>query len=129
MFAFFLAATAFNLVCTGTADEIWVGGSTKEPYAETFRIDLDTKMWCSGDCRSPKPIKAVEPTRIVLQDEKIDTPRQFSKVSEEFNRELGIYIYNRETGISLTPSSRLSARSGRCEKREFTGFPKFETQF
>lgn len=115
-----LAASAFNLFCTGTmyvhnpADPY----SAPETYgiSETYRIDLDKRRWCRDECSSTLPILKVEATSITLQD--IATPT--------LNVQGYTLTIDRETGLlfsKLVVGGIESRAVEQCEVRPFGGFP------
>ncbi|WP_066798603.1 hypothetical protein [Sphingomonas soli] len=115
-----VAASAFNLLCTGTtylhnpADPY----SAPETYqtSETYRIDLKKGRWCLDRCTSTIAIAKIEPTVITLQD--IATPI--------FDVQAYSVTIDRETGLLLAKLvvRGIESRSVlQCELRPFTGFP------
>lgn len=123
------AILAFNLLCTGTQSVIGVGvGDSGKPYASEYRIDLEAGKWCESDCKALHQLASVQPTQITLQD------------TSEGNAAAGegtvVNFINRETGVHYSLASsgkaynRISIKwKGQCERKPFTGFPKFETKF
>ena len=69
----------FDLVCTGvtTESEPRLAGVT--PFSARYSIDLEAGQYCperDRRCKAPLPIKAVEPDRIILnQDWKVPDTR------------------------------------------------------
>lgn len=125
------AAAAFNLVCSGTlTSSSFVGGEKSEPFTYIYRLDIDRKIYCDGDCKATRPIEAIQPTQIMLSSSNVDTPSE---------RATSFTMIDRETGAfqsSSTSSQRGDRRTilvmkwtGQCEKAAFTGFPKFDTKF
>jgi hypothetical protein len=115
-----VAASAFNLLCTGTTYVRDPGDpySAPETYqtSETYRIDLKKGRWCLDRCSSTIAIAKIEPTTITLQD--ITTPI--------FNVQAYTVTIDRETGqlFSKLVVRGMESRSVlQCELRPFTGFP------
>ena len=111
---------AFNLICTGTT---YIGATRLDalkkenqlPYAQTFRIDLNERRWCSGKCETTSPIYNIGATTIMLKLEQ----------DKEANTESFISI-NREDGKVLDRTivdTMLIMNTGQCERAPFTGFP------
>ena len=111
---------AFNLICTGTT---FLGSGTdalkKEnqfAYSETFRVDLHSGRWCSGNCATTSPIYSVDPTKIMLKLEEDKTMGWESFIL--LNREDGSILDRTKMGGELMAMS-----TGNCERAPFTGFP------
>lgn len=105
-------AAAFNLVCTGSyvthGDE-----ATRRPFSQTFRIDLEKKQWCMGDCQETRDIYLLAPRTITLQ---------LYAEGDDY----GVTVLNRESGTMTNRSSQkgvASAGEATCERQPFTGFP------
>lgn len=110
------AVTAFNLVCSGTT---FIGDVKKEnqsAYAATFRIDLNAKRWCVGQCETTSPIFGISSTQIILKLEEDKNSGYESFIS--LNRENGAILDR--TKIDYKP---FIMQSGKCERAPFTGFP------
>lgn len=125
----FQAAMTFNLICAGTlTTETFHGGRQSEPYRYEYRIDLDRRKWCDGDCRTLHDIAEVQPTALVLEP-----PRDIDTLAR---REFYMGSINRETGRHsvLSTSGRrerilIMRWEGQCERAPFSGFPDFPTRF
>jgi len=123
------SANAFNLNCSGSLRTLmpYLLKDETEPYSKTYRIDLDAKKWCDGECKAQFDIAEVTPLAIILQDKNIDTPREHQKVRAQISRETGAeYIYA-NSGVGRMRMTMVW--DGRCEKAAFSGFPRFETKF
>jgi len=115
----------FNLVCTGTHTHRTMSGDKDEPWSETYRIDLDAKVYCTGACIGNSPLADVSPTRIDFWPHKTEET-QTSKVSSGFavNRETG-----KLTGFMSSEDPRrfasmiLDEWDADCIRAEFSGFP------
>lgn len=121
------AAAAFNLVCNGTLNHEAFQDRGSEPYSRTLRLDLAAKKYCEGECKALLDIVDIQPTKITLHDEKVDTPRERRFVSETIDRETG-----RHSGLSTSGvGSRILIMNweGQCQSAVFTGFPDFKTKF
>lgn len=123
-----LALAAFNLICTGTLTSKSVDQEVTKPYSIEYRVNLDEGLWCDGECKVIKQIQEVQPTQLTLMDF-----RGFGVLGRQWtnirvNRETGkhIAVESFDQG-SLTAS--LSNWDGKCERKEFTGFPEFKTKF
>jgi hypothetical protein len=107
-----VAATAFNLVCSGTTTESSAGKPDKEtPFHHVYRIDLHKLAWCIDECQG-----GIAPIMSVTQQE---------------IRMLGgtdyIVVFNRETrGIvrDLGYPGDEAIDSGKCKEAPFTQFPQ-----
>lgn len=114
------SGATFNLNCTGTYT--W-GKMLSKPEQETqitvtYRVDLDSGRWCSGECKTTAQFYRVTDTQIVF------------RLSED--KEVGtdtITTVNRESGEYLDRDRLLFANLvfmtiGTCERAPFTGFPE-----
>ena len=115
--ALLAAATAFNLVCTGTESHILerhtVPGLPDAPLQLVLRIDLAQGRWCENECSSTLPIASIAATRIALQDDRGDlTSKQLF-----LNREDGSIHRRDQTGDFVV------VQIGQCRPAPFTGFP------
>lgn len=125
---FFLGALAaassllFNLDCTGTRTvDSWVGLS-RTPISNTqvrasFRVDLKSGLWCSGDCSTTSALADVNDGFVVFQKSSGDSGRSFTRV-------------NRRTGelqeldrTDLLKAMLVTSTNGTCERKPFGGFP------
>lgn len=117
------AAAAFNLTCTGTVKHLGVAPEEK-PFSRTIVLDLDARKWCEDDCKSVYDIQDIQSTSIMLVEDAKVTPGVGRYSQRKFvNRETGTY------SATLDGYGSLSIYTGKCEKADFTGFPKFETKF
>jgi hypothetical protein len=71
-----LAAAAFNLICTGTQTTDSIIGHDTKPYETTYRVNLDVKKWCEGQCKAHHDIVSIQPAELRLQDKNKDTPSE-----------------------------------------------------
>src|SRR6187551_2871624 len=66
------AIVAFNLVCSGMMRTGPVGlvlhEDSGEPFTITYRIDLDSRRWCSDSCAETEALDSVFEGQIVLRD-------------------------------------------------------------
>lgn len=109
-------ASAFNLVCSGTATTISGKGKSPQslPFEEVYRVDLERMRWCKGACAQTLPLFKVTNERITFS--LVDTPAGDS-LDTSVNRESGQFL-------SLMVSGNfLHSEDGVCEAAPFTGFP------
>lgn len=121
------AATAFNLICSGTLSHKSYDNEGTEPFTRTLRIDLAAGKYCDGECKARFDIQEVQPSFIHLRKIKVDTPRERRFVDETIDRETGRYSALSTSGIRF--SIVILEWEGKCEKSDFTGFPDFQTKF
>jgi hypothetical protein len=121
------AATAFNLVCSGTMSHESYFDKGSEPFIRTLRIDLHAKKYCDGDCKAQFDIEEVQPSFIRLKKLETDTPRERRFIDETIDRETGRYSGLRTSGTGT--GILIMKWEGQCEKADFTGFPDLETKF
>jgi hypothetical protein len=111
------ASLAFNLACTVTERAGPLGLSVPDgppvTFAITYRVDLDRRRWCSGDCARTEALGSVIFGRILLLDER--GPRGRHVI--EFDPATG------RLSDALTDSDRQVLRNGTCTRTDFTGFP------
>lgn len=114
---FILAAlSAFNLTCV-TEYISFDGGPPKKQDGNTgptFRINLETRRYCGGDCSETKPIARVTPTELILEAQESGQIQE----SLEINRESGSY-----RSIIRAGSQPPFIAIGTCRASAFTGFP------
>ena len=123
------AILAFNLLCTGNLTASGFGiDDTPKPYSSEYRIDIESGQWCESECKTIFAIASVQTTQITLEET--------SKISPTGGEESLKNFVNRETGehrvfsLSGRKYQRFSITwKGQCERKPFTGFPKFETKF
>jgi len=123
------AAATFNLVCSGTATTTGsLSSPSSKPWSQTFRIDLDQKRWCDGDCRDTGPIADVSATKLILENKDTNSPGGRITSFTAIDRETGAY---QSSLIIKLIHSRPSVDEwkGACTLAPFTGFPKVETKF
>lgn len=130
MNAIALAAAAFNLVCAGTQTADSIAGQDTKAYEATYRLNLDEKKWCEGECKARQDIASIQPAELRLQDEHKDTPSERSMLLNAINRETGAQAI---TATYANPHDRRSTITmkweGTCAKATFTGFPDVATKF
>ena len=124
------SAATFNLVCSGTLESKSVYSETSAPYSYTYRIDLDKKVYCDGECKATHAIAEIQPTQIILSQTKVDSPSETSWSVNRVDRETGIH---KVVASHKNPRNRVDMSimtwNGTCEKQPFSGFPTFETKF
>lgn len=117
------AATAFNLLCSGTIIDVRPGDPSSlvnpvtRPFVMEFRVDLDRGRWCFHDaCDISFPIASVTDTQIVLMSSEDRSARPTGRYIEA----------NRENGEFLMRSGHIQTievRRGTCERRPSPGLP------
>lgn len=111
------ASLAFNLACTGTERDGPLGLSVPDrppaSFTITYRIDLDLRLWCSGDCERTEALGNVVFGRILLRDESGNRGRHVV----EFDPATGRLTDTRTDG------DRQVLRHGTCTRESFSGFP------
>lgn len=121
------AAMAFNMQCAGRAQVIQITGpfqsktTSDQPFAETFRVDLETGRWCSGPCVKTFPLKGVTEHFITLDAH--DSSEGETIIDDEMivHRETGDYIARTRFGSLF--SMAVNYTKAVCERAPFTGFP------
>ena len=112
-----LAASAFNLVCSGAM----VTSDRSTPPAPTnfeLRIDLNASRWCNGDCLETKPIDTVTDTVIGLEAYHLGPFFIITTVSRESGR------YESKMEADINGERVIIATNAQCELAPFTGFPQ-----
>ena len=111
------AALAFNLACTGTelAGPLGLSRPDQVPasFAITYRVDLDLRRWCSGECERTEELGDVLFTHILLRDRTSPSGRH-------------VIDFDPATGRltdTLTDGDRQVLRQGTCTREAFSGFP------
>ena len=107
-----VAATAFNLVCSGTTTESSNGKPDKEAsFHHVYHIDLDKRVWCIDECRwGIAPIMSVTQKEINLLG------------GSDYE-----VFFDRETGRIVRILGTLGDQeidAGKCEQAPFTQFPE-----
>lgn len=108
-------AAAFNLVCSGTIRSGPLGLALPEqggePVEITYRIDLESRSWCSDVCATTEPL-AVSGGQIVLRE-------RYRAAGSS------VVIFVPATGRftdTLIEGDTAILRSGTCAPAPFTGF-------
>ena len=112
-----LAANQYDLTCKGTEQK--ETGKPATPWAETFRIDLDAKRWCRGDCRTAARIDAVTPDEIVISNSRA-TSGGPNGTALSFSRTSGDVREYMDAGWS---GSSFDIAKGKCTRDLFSGMP------
>jgi hypothetical protein len=111
-------AAAFNLVCavgetrSTTADGT---GSTDKDVTIVFHVDLDRKLWCTGDCAIVRPIASLTDRHINFAYAEDETVPALLSIQTE--RDPWILNSSSQTGNAIVVSL------GPCKQTAFTGFP------
>ena len=115
---------AFTLLCEGTTTTAnGYGSIRREPYSYRYRIDLDKRQWCDGDCKFLRPIHKADRKAIVLSppERRRGLWSGLNISNETIDRATGRHTTRHRSG---KPNSRLVIRSdGECEAGQFSGFP------
>ena len=82
------AVAAFNLVCTGMlSTESLPLGKQSRPYTVVYRVDLDAKKWCDGECKGTHPIYEVQPGFLKLEEpQNVDGPSERKYFDSQIDR-------------------------------------------
>ena len=112
-----MAANQYDLVCKGTEQK--QTGKPATPWTETFRIDLDAKRWCRGDCRTAARIDSITADDIVITDSRA-TVGGPSGMAATFSRTTGEVREYMNAGYS---GSSFDIASGKCTRDLFSGMP------
>lgn len=111
-------ATQFDLVCSGTRQTTLDGPAAPLDYR--LRVDLDAGRWCWDACERTFQIADVAPDRLVLQSERVDTPRKRSTTDNTVSRTTGEH---RSIWIETRPMPTYFETKGQCDPAAFSGFP------
>jgi hypothetical protein len=113
-----LPVRQFDLECSGKSQ---TAVSTANPSERTFtkrlRIDLDTGLYCFGECIEARKIAQVDDQTLLLTD-------RIAK--DQSSRERTEYLFAQKVYRSMymaKPSYR-SLEMGTCKVLEFSGIPK-----
>ncbi|WP_076073100.1 hypothetical protein [Sphingomonas montana] len=111
------SANQFDLVCKGKEQK--KTGVPASAWNERFRLDLDTKRWCRGTCKTPAAIDTVTADEIRISDSRaaIGGP---ADVQLSFARTSGKVSESIMMGWS---GSGASLAEGSCRREFFSGFP------
>ena len=111
------AIVAFNLVCSGMMRTGPVGlvlpEEGGEPFTVTYRIDLDSRRWCSDACAETESLDSVFEGEIVLRDRHEPDWSQVVTISPAVGR----------FSDTLIEGNTATLRSGTCQAEAFAGFP------
>jgi hypothetical protein len=115
---------AFTLLCEGTTTTANGFGSVRrEPYSYGYRIDLETRQWCDGDCKFLRPVHKADRKTIILSppERRRGLWSGLNISNETIDRTTGRHTIRSRSG---KPNSRLVMRSdGECEAGQSSGFP------
>lgn len=111
------AANQYDLNCKGTEQK--QTGKPATPWAETFRIDLDAKRWCRGDCRTAARIDSVTADDIVITNSRA-TSGGPNGTALAFSRTTGEVREYMDSGWS---GSSFDIAKGKCTRDLFSGMP------
>ena len=124
-------ADTFDLECAGTlTSQSYYSGKTTEPYTSHYRLDLTSKQWCEGECVALHPLIAAQPTFLVLEQTKTDTPSETKTIQNQIDRRTGQQTVFLLSAYPGHPSESMIMKwEGTCRRLDFTGFPTFRTAF
>ncbi len=115
---------AFDLVCTGQSTLSDVIGFSSTPFGapskieRRFRVDLQTRRWCEGECSGTHELKSVTDTQIIFSESESTDSDQVTAVS----RENGHFVDR--TRIISPKVISVFMTDGTCARADFSGFPK-----
>ena len=112
-----LAANQYDLSCKGTEQK--ETGKPATPWAETFRLDLDAKRWCRGDCRTAALIDSVTADEIGIANSRA-TSGGPAGTALSFSRTTGEVREYMNAGWS---GSSFDIATGKCTRELFSGLP------
>jgi hypothetical protein len=112
-----VAANQYDLTCKGTEQK--ETGKPATPWAETFRIDLDAKRWCRGDCRAAARIDSVTADEIVITSSRA-TSGGPTGTALAFSRTTGEVREYMESGWA---GGAFDIAKGKCTRDLFSGLP------
>lgn len=90
--------------------------STDKAVTVVFRVDLDKKRWCTGECAVVRPIVSITDHHINFAYAEDDTVPALLSVQME--RDLWLLNSTSRTRDTIV------VRLGPCKQAAFTGFPK-----
>jgi hypothetical protein len=108
-------SAAFDLWCEGTETKTSKAGFQEISYKRLYRINLESRRYCDGECATTQVLAKVDPYRITFYDSYGPT----GYGSEKF--------INRENGELVEMALRADGTRGvlaKCERRSFSGFPQ-----
>lgn len=109
---------AFNLICAvgeTTSSSVGGGSATDRDVKIVFRVDLNSKRWCTGECLVVRPIASFTDKHInfaYAEDETVP-----ALLSVQMERDPWILNSTSQT------ADRIVVRLGLCQQAAFTGFP------
>lgn len=111
------ASDQFDLVCTGQEQK--ATGVPPSAWKESFRIDLNQRLWCRGDCKAPAQISTITADQIVLQNSRATLGGPANAEAKLFRNDGRIveYIHMGWSGATA------SLAEGTCTRDSFSGFP------
>jgi len=112
-----LAANQYDLTCKGTEQK--ETGKPAVPWTETFRMDLDAKRWCRGDCRIAARIDSITADEILIADSRA-TSGGPTGTAVSFSRTTGDVREYMDAGWS---GSSFDIAKGKCTRGLFSGLP------
>jgi len=93
---------------------------SRSTQTKTYRIDLDSKRWCVGQCDETFAIYHVDRKFITLQYQK----DEISETVISINRENGSVLDRLKFFSTVHPKEDIIWMfSGKCERGNFSGFP------
>lgn len=118
------AMAAFNLECSGDLTT----GSEGAPETRTtlplstfvYRIDLEAKRWCAGDCATTEKIADIQDTLIFFAYEPYGEPGVWTYVNRESGEYVSLTKWKSKPGVK----DFYVYTSAHCQRAVFTGFPE-----
>lgn len=108
------AANQYDLHCKGTEQK--ETGKPAVAWVETFRIDLDAKRWCRGDCRTAARIDAVTADDIAISNSRANSGGA-NGTALSFSRTTG------EVREYVDGGAAFEIAKGKCTRELFSGMP------
>lgn len=112
-----LATNQYDLTCKGTEQK--ETGKPATPWVETFRMDLDAKRWCRGDCRTAARIDSITADEILITNSRATSDGP-GGTAVSFSRTTGDVREYMNAGWS---GSSFDIATGKCTRVRFSGLP------
>ncbi len=117
------APSQFDMICTGTQIDKNELTEKSKPWEIRYSIDLEAAQYCPARqgqrCKAPLPIHAVEPHRIVLNDDWKMIGRDNVGSTMEISRSDGSL-----SGRAIMPGIYFDEYKAKCSLADFTPLPK-----
>jgi hypothetical protein len=110
--------SSFALLCSGVTSTVWNSGVRREEnFAETFRIDPLTGLYCRGECKVVVPLTGIDRRSVVISDQP-GGPTADGRNDERID--LPTDAYSKRVKSSFFEANS----SGHCVRQKFEGFPQ-----